>query len=39
LAETVFENPYIPHDPTAKQAKLLVCEAREALFGGAAGGG
>jgi len=31
--------PYIPHDPTAKQLAFLMLPQREALFGGAAGGG
>jgi predicted phage terminase large subunit-like protein len=30
---------YIPHDPTAKQHLFLLLNCREALFGGAAGGG
>lgn len=30
---------YIPHTPTAKQAAFLVLPHREALYGGAAGGG
>jgi predicted phage terminase large subunit-like protein len=30
---------WIPHSPTAKQAEFLACEAREAFYGGAAGGG
>lgn len=36
---TVLENPYIPHDPTPKQAEFLLLPDREALYGGAAGGG
>lgn len=39
LAVTVDENPYIPVEPTAKQARLLACPKKEALYGGAAGGG
>lgn len=31
--------PYIPHMPTPKQAAFLLLNCREALFGGAAGGG
>jgi len=31
--------PYIPHVPTGKQAAFLMCDTREALYGGAAGGG
>jgi hypothetical protein len=37
--KTVLKNPYIFHDPTPKQANFLMCPRREALFGGAAGGG
>lgn len=36
---TVIENPYIPHDPTEKQAEFLLLDDKEALYGGAAGGG
>jgi phage terminase large subunit-like protein len=40
---TVLRNPWIPADVknkiTPKQAEFLVYEGREALFGGAAGGG
>ena len=36
---TVLANPWIKDDPTAKQELFLKTEAREALFGGAAGGG
>lgn len=39
LAATILENPYIPHDPTIKQAKFLMTNEKEILFGGAAGGG
>lgn len=39
MRTTIFENKYIPHDPTIKQAKFLLLENREALYGGAAGGG
>lgn len=31
--------PYSPHVPTAPQARFLLLEEREALYGGAAGGG
>lgn len=31
--------PYIPHTPTPKQTAFLLLNCREALFGGAAGGG
>lgn len=39
LQATVLDNPYIPHAPTAKQAEFLLLQDKEALFGGAAGGG
>lgn len=39
LAATVYENPYIPIEPTEKQALFLSLECEEALYGGAAGGG
>lgn len=32
-------NSYIPHDPTPKQHAFLMLPHREALYGGAAGGG
>ena len=32
-------NPYIPHDPTVKQARFLLQLNQEAFYGGAAGGG
>lgn len=32
-------NPYIPKTPTPKQAAFLLLDCREALYGGAAGGG
>lgn len=32
-------NEYIPHSPTVKQSAFLLLDAREALYGGAAGGG
>ncbi len=35
----MLENPYIPHYPTPKQAEFLLLPHREALYGGAAGGG
>jgi hypothetical protein len=31
--------PYCPHTPTVKQQAFLRCNEREAMFGGAAGGG
>lgn len=39
LQATILENEYIPHDPTDKQALYLLCEQKESLFGGSAGGG
>lgn len=43
LQATVLGNKWIPSEYrdklSAKQAEFLVCEAREALYGGAAGGG
>jgi predicted phage terminase large subunit-like protein len=36
---TVLLNPYIPHKPTSKQALFLLLDNKEALYGGAAGGG
>jgi predicted phage terminase large subunit-like protein len=39
LQETVIENPFIPHTPTAQQALFLTAPVRECFFGGAAGGG
>jgi len=39
LAVTVWENPYIPHTPTSRQEDFLTLLCREALYGGAAGGG
>lgn len=35
----VLDNPYIPHKPFPKQAAFLSLEDKEALYGGAAGGG
>ncbi|MGE4334590.1 MAG: phage terminase large subunit [Pigmentiphaga sp.] len=32
-------NPWIPHEPTTKQAEFLLLPHIEALYGGAAGGG
>lgn len=37
--KTVLLNPYIPHEPTTKQAEFLVLDNREAFYGGAARGG
>ena len=40
LLETrVILNPWIPHEPTGKQADFLTRSHREVLYGGAAGGG
>lgn len=40
FAQTVIYNPYIPHNPTVKQAEFLaIPDAAELLYGGAAGGG
>jgi len=39
FSDTLLENPYIPHDPTIKQAEFLVRLEKECLYGGAAGGG
>src|ERR1700722_20263054 len=36
---TVLANPWIPQKPTSKQAQFLISPAKEALYGGAAGGG
>lgn len=39
FAAFVLDNPYVPHEPTIKQAEFLVYTGRECMFGGAAGGG
>lgn len=39
LTRTVWRNRWIPHDPTEPQAVFLTLPHREALYGGAAGGG
>jgi predicted phage terminase large subunit-like protein len=39
LLDTIFMNDWVPFKPTLKQAAFLRCNAREALFGGAAGPG
>jgi predicted phage terminase large subunit-like protein len=39
FSDTLLANPYIPHDPTIKQAEFLVRLEKECLYGGAAGGG
>ncbi|MDR2699295.1 MAG: phage terminase large subunit [Nitrososphaerota archaeon] len=37
--KTILQNPYITHRPTLKQAQFLLFNGKEALYGGAAGGG
>ena len=39
LKATVLDNPYIPHNPTPKQAEFLLAPEREVFYGGAVGGG
>lgn len=39
LIKKVFNNPYIPHQPFPRQAAFLALDSKEALYGGAAGGG
>lgn len=39
MRATILENHYIPHSPTLKQAEFLLTPEKEALYGGAAGGG
>lgn len=39
LRHTILGNEYIPQRPTKPQAKFLLDTGREALYGGAAGGG
>lgn len=39
LVKRVFNNPYIPHQPFPRQAAFLSLTDKEALYGGAAGGG
>lgn len=39
LTRTILSNPYIPHEPTVKQARFLLALDNELLYGGAAGGG
>ena len=39
LVNNVLRNRWIPHDPYPKQAVFLALPDREALYGGAAGGG
>lgn len=39
FTRTILGNKYIPHKPTEKQEQFIRLGCREALFGGAAGGG
>ncbi|USK72670.1 phage terminase large subunit [Peribacillus asahii] len=39
FVKTVLANPYIPNKPTIKQMEFLLLNNKEALYGGAAGGG
>lgn len=39
FTDTIFKNPYIPQEPTLRQAEFLLLVDEEAFFGGAAGGG
>lgn len=39
LTATILDNPYIPIRPTQRQLDFLNLTTKEALFGGAAGGG
>ena len=39
MRATILENPWIPHDPTPKQAEFLLMPDLEMLYGGSAGGG
>lgn len=39
LTDTVYNNPYIPHDPFDQQVDFLTYSAEELLYGGMAGGG
>ncbi len=39
LKKFVWENQWIPHEPTEKQLRFLLLTNREAFYGGAAGGG
>ena len=36
---TIRENPYIPQEPTPAQTRFLLCDKREAMYGGSGGGG
>lgn len=37
--ERIRQSPYIPWEPSPKQAKFILCGESEAMYGGAAGGG
>ncbi|USK77743.1 terminase large subunit domain-containing protein [Peribacillus frigoritolerans] len=39
FCKTILDNPYIPNKPTIKQMEFLLLKDKEALYGGAAGGG
>lgn len=39
MRATILENPWIPIEPTPRQAEFLLNPEREVLYGGAAGGG
>lgn len=39
LTDTVYNNPYIPHNPFDQQIDFLTYPAEELLYGGMAGGG
>jgi predicted phage terminase large subunit-like protein len=39
FVKTILRNPYIPNKPTIKQMEFLLLDDKEALYGGAAGGG
>jgi predicted phage terminase large subunit-like protein len=39
FVKTILQNPYIPNKPTIKQMEFLLLNDKEALYGGAAGGG
>jgi hypothetical protein len=38
-AERIRRNKYIPHFPTEKQLAFLALDCKEAMYGGAGGGG
>lgn len=39
LVLRVLDNPWIPHQPFARQSAFLALDDKEAMYGGAAGGG